>query len=399
MSNNFPLLSHALSRRSALKGLAGGVALGALGATGASRALAADQPPHLPATVIASSPRFLCNAIAATRNGTLFLGAPRWETMDDTPGVFRVSADGTLQPFPGGTWNQWTPSADPATAFLMVNGLHIFSDDTLWVVDQGIDPKANATVPGGQKLVQLDPQSGKVLQSLRWGKDILPPGATMNDLRIAGDLMFVTDSGLGGIIVHNMRTGNTVRRLSEHPLLRATYAKPMIGRDGHIFRDKDGKRPLVHSDMLEITTDRKWLYFSTPIGPLRRLPVSALLDNNLTDAQRAEKIETVTEMPTMMGTAIDTLDNFYFADAERGRIMVLTPEKKKLVLFEDPRLVDGDALFITADRRMLVPIPQTERLPPNNAGVNALKPPFISLSFPLPESLHGHRLGNAASSL
>lgn len=157
MFNNLPLLSHALSRRSALKGLAGGVALGALGVTGASRALAADQLPHLPAKVIASSPRFLCNAIAATRNGTLFLGSPRWETMDDTPGVFRVSSDGALQPFPGGTWNQWTHSADPATAFLMVNGLHIFSDDTLWVVDQGIDPSTNTAVPGGQKLVQLDP--------------------------------------------------------------------------------------------------------------------------------------------------------------------------------------------------------------------------------------------------
>lgn len=394
-----PLLNYDLSRRSALKRLAGGVAVGAFSATGISRALGANQPPHLPATVVASSPRFLCNAIAATRNGTLFLGSPRWETMDDTPGVFRVSSDGALHPFPGGTWNQWTPSVDPSTAFLMVNGLHIFSDDTLWIVDQGIDPTTNTAVPGGQKLVQFDPQSGKVMQILQWGEDILPSGATMNDLRIAGDLMFVTDSGLGGIIIHNMRSGHTVRRLSEHPLLRATYAKPMIGRDGHIFRDKNGKKPLVHSDMLEITTNRKWLYFSTPIGPLRRVPTKVLLDDTLTDAQRAEKIETVTDMPTMMGTAIDTLDNFYFADAERGRIMVLTPDKKKLVLFEDPRLVDGDALFITADRQMLVPIPQTERLPTNNAGVNALKPPFISLSFPLPETLHGHRLGNASTSL
>lgn len=390
---------HALSRRSALKGLAGGIALTGLGTAGLSSALAADQPPHLPATVIASSPRYLCNAIAATRNGTVFLGSPRWETMDDTPSVFRVSSNGTLKPFPGGTWNQWKHGADPANAFLMVNGLHIFSDDTLWVVDQGIDPITNTTVAGGQKLVQFDPQSGKVLQILRWGEDILPPGATMNDLRIAGDLMFITDSGLGGIIVHNMRSGTTVRLLSEHPLLRATYTKPMVGRDGHIFRDKDGKRPLVHSDMLEITADRKWFYFSTPIGPLRRLPTSALLDSSLTDSQRAEKIETVMDMPTMMGTAIDTLDNFYFADAERGQIMVLTPEKEKLVLFEDARLVDGDALFITANRQMLVPIPQTERLPANNAGVNALKPPFLSLSFPLPKTLNGHPLGNVVSSL
>lgn len=399
MISNITLSNHAFSRRHALKSLAGGIALSSIGTIGISRAVAANLPPHLHATVIASSPRYLCNAIAATRNGTVFLGAPRWEGMNDTPGVFRVSSNGTLQPFPGGTWNQWKQGADPANTFIMINGLHIFSDDTLWVVDQGIDPSTGSTVDGGQKLVQLDPKTGKVLQILRWGKDILPTGAAMNDLRIAGDLMFITDSGLGGIIIYNMRSGKTVRRLSEHPLLRATYSKPMIGRDGHVFRDKNGKRPLVHSDMLEITADRKWFYFSTPIGPLRRIPTSALLDDSQTDAQRAAQIETVIDMPTMMGTAIDTLNNFYFADAEQGQIIVLTPEKKKLVLFEDSRLVDGDALFITADRKMLVPIPQTERLPTNNAGVNALKPPFISLSFPLPETLQGHRLGDVVSSL
>ncbi|GCE82366.1 SMP-30/gluconolactonase/LRE family protein [Komagataeibacter diospyri] len=388
-------LDHGLSRRAALCGLAGGLALAGLDAVRIPQAAAAS----VHATVIATSPRYLCNAVAATRDGTLFLGAPRWDLMADTPSVFRVTSDGMLQPFPGGSWNEWKPGADAASAFVMVNGLHIFSDDTLWVVDQGIDPTKSTSVPGGQKLVQLDPHDGRVLQILRWGNDILPPGSAMNDLRIAGDLMFVTDSGLGGIIIHNMRSGETVRRLSEHPLLRATPDKPLRGRDGHILRDSTGKRPLVHSDMLEITADRKWFYFSTPSGPLRRIPTDILLDASLTDGQRAGRIEKVIDLPTIMGTAIDTLGNLYFADAEHGRIVVLTPEKKQLTLFEDARLVDGDALFITADRRMLVPVAQTERLPANNAGVNALKLPFISLGFPLPDMLDGHKLGGVVSSL
>ncbi|MBE7728706.1 bleomycin resistance protein [Komagataeibacter sp. FXV3] len=388
-------MGHGLSRRAALCGLAGGLALAGFETARMPQAVAAS----IHATVIASSPRYLCNAVAATRDGTLFLGAPRWDLMADTPSVFRVASDGTPQPFPGGSWNAWRPGADAASAFVMVNGLHIFSDDTLWVVDQGIDPTKGTSVPGGQKLVQLDPHDGRVLQVLRWGNDILPPGSAMNDLRIAGDLMFVTDSGLGGIIIHNMRSGETVRRLSEHPLLRATPDKPLRGRDGHILRDSNGKRPLVHSDMLEITADRKWFYFSTPSGPLRRIPTDILLDASLTDGQRAARIEKVINLPTIMGTAIDTLGNLYYADAEHGRIVVLTPEKKQLTLFEDPRLVDGDALFITADRHMLVPVAQTERLPTNNAGVNALKLPFISLGFALPDTLDGQKLGGVVSSL
>ncbi|GBQ63990.1 SMP-30/gluconolactonase/LRE family protein [Komagataeibacter swingsii] len=388
-------MGHGLSRRAALHGLAGGLALAGFGAARMPRAGAAS----VHATVIASSPRYLCNAVAATRGGTLFLGAPRWDLMADTPSVFRVGSGGALQPFPGGRWNEWKPGGDATNAFVMVNGLHIFSDDTLWVVDQGIDPTRGASVPGGQKLVQLDPRDGRVLQILRWGDDILPPGSAMNDLRIAGDLMFVTDSGLGGIIIHNMRSGETVRRLSEHALLRATPDKPLRGRDGHILRDSHGKRPLVHSDMLEITADRKWFYFSTPSGPLRRIPTDVLMDASLTDGQRAGRIETVIDLPTIMGTAIDTLGNLYYADAEHGRIVVLTPEKKQLALFEDPRLVDGDALFITADRHMLVPVAQTERLPSNNAGVNAVKLPFISLGFALPDTLDGQKLGGVVSSL
>ncbi|MBV1823042.1 SMP-30/gluconolactonase/LRE family protein [Komagataeibacter oboediens] len=390
---------HGLSRRATLWGLTGGLALAGLESRMPRAAAASRHAAAIQATVIASSPHYLCNAVAATRDGTLFLGAPRWDLMADTPSVFRVASDGALHPFPGGSWNAWKPGDDPRNAFLMVNGLHIFSDDTLWIVDQGIDPTKGASVPGGQKLVQLDPRDGRVMQVLRWGEDILPPGSAMNDLRIAGDLLFVTDSGLGGIIIHNMRSGETVRRLSEHPLLRATAAKPLRGRDGHILQDRTGKRPLVHSDMLEITADSKWFYFSTPSGPLRRIPTDILLDSSLTDDQRAGRIETVIDIPTIMGTAIDTLGNFYFADTEHGRIMVLTPEKKQLTLLEDDRLVDGDALFITTDRHMLVPVAQTERLSANNAGVNAVRLPFITLGFALPDTLEGHRLGGVVSSL
>ena len=58
---------------------------------------------------------------------------------------------------------------------------------------------------------------------------------------------------------------------------------------------------------------------------------------------------------------------------------------------------DPDALFITADRQLLAPCTQAEAQPQFNRGRNGLKPPYITLSFPLPETWHGHRLGSAVT--
>lgn len=377
-----------LSRRHALSMMALAVC-----APGKALADAAPQPTLRAA---AHSPRFLCNAVALTSHKAMFLGLPRWPGMESTPSVVRVGPEGALQPFPGGAWNEWAPGKDPLNAFVMVNGLHIFADDSLWVVDQGTADRA-ATLPGAQKLVQIDTTGGQILKVLRFGPDILPEGAQMNDLRISGDLLYITDSGLGALIVHDLRSGHTIRRLSRHPLTMHTPNRPLINHDRKLFEDASGKRPTVHADMLEVTADGRWLYFCTPTGPIRRVPTAALRDESLDDAALARKVELVAQIPTIMGTAIDTLGNLYYTDTEARRIMVLTPSGQKLQLLKDERLVNGDAMFITADRQIYVPCAQTERLAVFNRGVDALRPPWTIMAFSLPRSLQGHRLGDAVT--
>lgn len=356
--------------------------------------MAALAPGGNAMSIAARSPEFLCNAVALTASGTIFLGLPRWTGMKDTPSVVQVGADGALHPFPGGGWNNWAFGKPVDQAFVQVNALHVFGDDTLWVVDQGA-PERKATLPGAQKVLQFDTRSGALLQALHFGDDILPEGACLNDLRIWGSRIYLTDSGRGAIVVHDIATGQTLRRLDAHPLLLQSEVMPLRGSGRRVLVDADGARPRVGSDFIEISPDGQWLYFSTPTGPFRRVPTALLADPAVDDDTIAASIIEVAAIPTLNGSAMDSCGNLYLANAEQRCIEVLAPSGQRAVLAADERLVDPDALFITRDRRLFVPATQSERLPEHDAGHNGVERPFLVLSMALPVSVDGIVLGHA----
>lgn len=348
--------------------------------------------------IAARSPEFLCNAVAVTAAGAMFLGLPRWTGMRDTPSVVRVDADGVLHPFPGGAWNDWAFGKPVQDAFVQVNALHVFGDDTLWVVDQGA-PDRKATLAGAQKVLQFDTRDGRLLRALRFDDAILPEGACLNDLRIWGSRIYLTDSGLGALVVHDLATGRTLRRLQAHPLLLQSEMQPMRGSGRRVLVDADGARPRVGCDFLEISPDGQWLYFSTPTGPFRRVPTALLCDPAAPDDSVAAGIEEVVAIPTLNGCAMDSRGNLYLANAEQRRIEVRAPSGQCAVLVADERLVDPDALFITRDRRLLVPATQSELLPEHDGGNNGVERPFLVLSMALPDSVDGIALGDAIAPL
>ena len=348
-----------------------------------------------PLTVAVRSP-WLVNAFALTSDGMMFVGLPRFGAETDTPSLARVTGDGAVEPFPGGQWNSWKAGADGRDAFVMVNAIHIFADDTLWVVDQGA-PSGTAPMPGAQKLVRLDPRTGSILAVLRFAEDILLPGAQINDLRIHDQMLYLTDSGLGGIIVHDLTANRTIRRLSGHDLLKQDSDAPLKGQGGRILADAAGKRPSVQSDAIELSADGSWLYWATPTGPLRRIPAAALADPRLSDLALGRLVQAIATIPSIGGSAIDTLDNIYLSDVENRQISVLMPGGTRATLVVDDRLSSPDALFIGPDRRLYVPASQIEHLPQHAGGVDSSKAPFLVLAMPLPELLAGHPLGDAVT--
>lgn len=350
----------------------------------------------LPLAVAAESP-WMANQVALTSDNTLFLGLPRFPGHEDTPSVARREPDGTVKPFPGNAWNEWQPGDDGQNAFVYVNSLHIFADGTVWCVDQGglrpdaAPPELSTPRPGAQKLVRLDPVTGEVLTVLRFGEDILPAGARMNDLRIHGSLVYVTDSGLGGLVVHDLSTGESLRRLSGS---RETQADESAITTTPAPGQNQNQHRTPKSDMIEVSADGAWLYWAAPTGPFRRIRTDILRDGTVADADLPVHIEQVAEIPQSGGCAMDTLGNLYLSDLNNRQIVVLSPDGQRATLAADPGLVSPDGSFIGSDRTLYVPASQSRLTQLFGNATDLTTKPFKVYSVALPASFNGITLGD-----
>lgn len=367
------------------------VGAGALAASAAIPGAGRAEAP-LKLSVAVRSP-WMANQVALTSQNVLFLGCPRYTPKENTPALARRDADGNMVPFPGNAWNEWKPGADGRNAFVYLNSVHIFGDDTVWVVDQGsLSPDAfpeelSRPKPGAQKIVQLDPENGEILRVLRFSSEILPPGAKMNDLRFHRSKMYVTDSGLGAIIIHDLESGETKRRLSGR--------KPMLAKkvEMTLALQPDGKeKPFTppNADMIEISEDGKWLFWAAPTGPLYKIETRHLNDESISDAQLEQHVEHVADIEFSSGCAMDSLGNFYLCETKTGKITLLSPSGQRSTLTFDPDFVRPDGAFISADRHLYVP-----RKPKEPGGISDT--PFAIYSMQLPEQFDTITLGSAVT--
>ncbi|MER5172350.1 L-dopachrome tautomerase-related protein [Thioclava kandeliae] len=340
-----------------------------------------------PLTEVGTYP-WLANAAALTSDGTIFLGLPRWPGYEATPGIAVLDPQSdTLRAFPGGAWNTWTPDAPTGEALVNVNTIHIFDDDTLWAVDQGTPFFGPKVDEAAAKVLQFDTKTGKLLRKIVLGPDILPEGGSLNDLRLDAENAYFTDSGLGGIVIVNLETGKALRRLDGHVSVTANPQRPPIGEKGQILTNPQGAQIQVHSDPIEISPDGQWLYYQPLSGPLYRVPTKALRDETLSEADLEKQVEFVYDTPPLVGTAMDSKGNLYMAEMDRPRITVLSPDGTLRVLAQDDRLWGPDAMVISDDRALYVPIPQTGRLAANRGpdGKNMIEPPFRLFRMALPD--------------
>ncbi|MFE2889307.1 hypothetical protein [Streptomyces sp. NPDC059272] len=344
----------------------------------------------------------MANQVALTSSNQLFLGLPRFPGHETTPSLAHRTADGTVTAFPGTSWNDWKRGDNGRDAFVYVNSVHVFADDTVWCVDQGglrpdAAPKSLSTPkPGAQKIVRLDARSGTILDVLRFDNEILPAGAQLNDLRMHDSMLYVTDSGLGALIVHDTTTGKTLRRLSGRKEMLGTSTSTSASPTTSASSEKTLNRHRTpKSDLIEISQDGTWLYWGAPTGPLRRAPTRLVRDPDITDEQLAVHVEHVADIPLSGGCAMDTRGNLYLSDIANHRIVLLPPSGKRKILAVDPGLISPDGSFISHDRHLYVPAPQTERTELFGNPKDLTSKPFHIYSVPLPTAYDGITLGDA----
>jgi sugar lactone lactonase YvrE len=323
---------------------------------------------------VATSAR-LWNVVAVSENGRIFASFPRW-LGDDTPAVGEVMKDGSIQAFPGGDWNQWTPETSPQERFVNVNSVQVDNQNNLWVVDSASPRFGQPVITGGPKLVQIDLTTNQVKRVYRFDAQVAPERSTLNDVQVRDGYAYLTESGLGAIIVVDLASGQARRVLGNHV---STKSDPTIVPivEGRELRGADGRVPQTHANPIALSPDGAWLYFQPTYGPdLLRIRTADLQDASLSEEALGQRVESVGKTVAAGGMTIDRQGVLYLADMENSAITMRCPNGQLQQLVQDDRLTWPDGGSIGPDGNLYFPVAQVHRLPRFSEGVDRTQKPF-----------------------
>lgn len=331
----------------------------------------------------------MLNNAAVSATGRVFTSFPRWLGRP-TPGVGEVGPDGVIVPYPGNAWNGTDPSSSPDTRFVAIHSIHIDRLDRLWVIDEG---KPFFSHPGDidarPKLVRFDLKTNNPDRVYILDERGAPPGANLAHLRANDRYAFVTDPHLGAIIVIELETGRARRVLEGHPFTAA---------DPSIIPMVDGKPLLAHGkvlvvqvDLLELSSDDRYLYFSALFGPtLYRVPLNVLTNATLTDEEIADHVEKIAKIPPVSGIMEGPDGSLYLAALADRSVLRLRPGSSIPERFiQDETLESPNEGSIGKDNYLYVPASQANLLPAFHNGELRLSPPYCIYRIALPDDAAG----------
>jgi sugar lactone lactonase YvrE len=203
--------------------------------------------------------------------------------------------------------------------------------DRLWILDAA-NPRFEGVVRegGGPKLVHVDLATDSVVSTVRFGPEIAKDGSYLNDVRIdtVDDTAFITDSGVGAIIVADLARGDARRLLDGHPSTQADpeYVPVIGGRDlrFHTADGATGDSPRIHADGIALDQKRQVLYWQALTGNrLHRIDARLLKSRTAEGWQLADSVQDLGPTVVSDGMECDALGNLYFTALEHSAIMML----------------------------------------------------------------------------
>jgi sugar lactone lactonase YvrE len=292
--------------------------------------------------------------VAVSQEGRIFVNFPRW-----TPrlliSVAEVFPDGNRQSYPDDNWNTWETGKSPADHLVCVQSVYVDSENSLWILDPA-NPEFKGVVPGGPKLVKVNLGTNGVEQIFHFDDKVAPQKSYLNDLRVdtQNGFAYITDSGLGALVVVNLKNGQARRLLGDDSSTKSEGTKIVI--DGKQWQGLPNGSQDVHSDGVALDNDGKYLYFHALTGrTLRRIETRWLREE--TSDSLAAKVETLGETGPADGLEIDRYGNVYFSALQESAVKRFTPERHLETVVLDERLAwpdsfawQGEWLYVTTSQ-------------------------------------------------
>ncbi|QZT37361.1 SMP-30/gluconolactonase/LRE family protein [Halosquirtibacter xylanolyticus] len=283
--------------------------------------------------------------VAVSKEGRIFVNYPRWS--DDVPISVAEVVRGDAMPFPDLEWN-----SESEDHFIAVQSVYVDSKDRLWVLDTR-NPKFKGVLEGGPVLFCFNLSNNSLIEKYYFPSDTYQKGSYFNDLRVdcKYDVVYLTDSGSGALVILDLKNKEVKRRLSQHYSTKS--------EKDHLMCNGVRWDNSVDSDGIALTPDGQFLYYIALTGhTLYRIPTVVLRDYCLDDAEVAVYVEKVTEVPATDGMMFDSKGNLWMGGLEDDAINRLSSRNELEQVIKDERIKWADSFAIDGNGFVYFPTSQ-----------------------------------------
>lgn len=339
--------------------------------------------------------------VTVSNSGRIFVCYPRW----GDPVMYTVAEvkDGQLAPFPDAATNDFRPGkSDPRNTLISVQSVVVDAKDRLWLLDPG-SLNTGPVIDGGPKLWGYDLASGQRVKAITFPRDVALKKTYLNDIRFdlargAEGTAYITDSGAGGIIVVDLASGSSWRKLDAHPSTKVTPGlKQMADGQPFIQRKPSGEQagPQFQADGIAISPDASTLYYTPLVSrDVYAVPTNLLADRTADPQSVANAVRKVATKPSGNdGIICDAQGRIYTTDFEDSTIRRIDPATGQVsVLLQDERLTWPDTLAMHKNY-LYIMNNQLSRQPSFQFGKDQRKTPYVLMRV----ALDGEAKGEKAS--
>ena len=341
--------------------------------------IAAAQTSGRHLTRVYQNPDFQLTGVSVSKAGRIFVNFPRWSP-EYLNAVVEVTPDGSAKPFPDESWNRW--DLNPQTAakhFVCVQSIVVDGSDALWVLDAAA-PMLMSIVPGGPKLVKIDLKTNQVSRVIPIGPDVAKTNTYLNDVRFDHrNFAYITDSGLGGIIVVDLASGHSHRALDNDPSVMPDK-KVKIVIDGKPVLGPSGETPAFHSDAIALSPDGEYLFYQ----PIAATTLYRVKTASLRDPSGKPVPEKYAKTFPVDGIWMDQRGDIYLSNLQAKGISRLTPKRTIELVATEPDLEWPDTFSEGPDGSIYITASHINQSPTYNNGKSTRTQPYSVFKVKLP---------------
>lgn len=322
--------------------------------------------------------------VTVSHDGRIFVNFPRWG--DDVPFTVGELRAGKVVPYPDAAINRFDANR-PGETLCSVQSVVVDAANRLWILDTAA-PSFSTPVDDGAKLVAVDLTADRVVRTIVLPASVVLPTTYVNDVRFdlrsgTGGVAYVTDSsvsGPGGIIVVDLASGHSWRKLSGHPSTSADPAFVPVVEGERLAIRSHGSAPSpfsVASDGIAISADGASLFYC-PLSSrhLFSVPTSLLLDEASSEADVASAVVDLGEKGASDGLEADDRGRIYAGDYERNGIRRRGADGEWTTIAHDPRILWPDTLSVASDGYLYFTANQLHRQAQFHNGVDQREKPY-----------------------